>query len=50
MERMLNITRSQELVGIVWEEVFTTDAKMPQDTIVQVWRNNQQMLNKVITH
>ncbi|KAI4469166.1 beta-hexosaminidase [Holotrichia oblita] len=47
MERMLNITRSKELAGIVWEEVFTTDAKMPQDTVVQVWRNKQQLLDQI---
>lgn len=49
MQRLLNITTSQDAVAIVWEEVFNSGTKMPEDTIVQVWYSQYYMLDQVIS-
>ena len=35
---MINITQSENLSYIVWEEAFTDGAQMDSNAIVQVWK------------
>lgn len=48
MERLLNITQSKSMVGLVWEEVYNAHTVMPKDTIIHVWYTSQYLLNTVI--
>ncbi|XP_076268344.1 beta-hexosaminidase subunit beta-like [Rhynchophorus ferrugineus] len=49
IQKIVDLTDSLELNSIVWEEVFTNGVKLPNDTVVHVWRGDWTTTMKKVT-